>query len=1200
MLSYEAALQVPPPQSYLISDTISDRDAIIDNLLDRIHHKYENVAKENEAIKKALIERGLSLEEILENRDSIDKKKKDVQYIVSGVPVTNATVNQLCRPFENKNYDNGPLEHIKLYDELSSLISAPGYEKTIPGVHVDISNLADPSILPPVPIEHIEDRWYDRDSGLNRTKKYMANLNELATDFITDAVQVESVISRLDDIANDMNSDTVFIKKIFDGLLQQGEEGKINIIFKGGNVYKLFTQVLRNELANSIFKIYLTDVNDYFKKSDCDFCLVFTANKIGDINDYRFIELPRTEENEIKVNTVQYMILNKFRNAFLYSGNEYEYLTLCSKNDSFMQRQMISLGNSMLNSIVSSRFMFEQRLLAYLRKTVNFANDHKLDRYVGASVNLYSNSYGTKYESLLAIMSSDDDLNDCVNTASGLTFGVLNGKVVDWFRLYLSIALRSKEFIPTDPLFKHIRLPKDFIRSIQLDKDLSADWREVKTLYKVRYITNILFGDKSYALVTRDKHGPIDDNYIYSAINSRTSYPDATTEMTSLRFKDLGRLHSNRNDFYIRFSSKNHVEASGEIVSEDIMTSRTIPFSNDPVTGQDRRYITPFYISVNKEIKGRNGKFLSDVSIDTWLQHLRRFSVFGSNSTDIQDPVENPYASLYDRISNKLTDIKKNKETTIDFCLSRLMSSFTLIMYENTDTYLPLSVAGEFIDLSFSFSTDLKHEIYERANHYTHLTNVFSDNFVSDLENINASILSYLDPKSNNPNSYTGILRARGVPVTSAEAAALSRLECIRTGDFITLGSDADIVNFIVNNIGSLYTGTGPLAEYRPIPNDKQKVITYFKMYKFYSTYGSSSLPMLTVNYNTILFPKISNFILDIWSILYTESRYPWNDNKYAKRIQRLLFFMFIEKLQKTTLNNLPSVLKELGIMTDANMQDPKLSNRTKAHLRNKIIPGLKTQNPYVSSFIANYGDTHGETDVIYEEADSIQRIHRYFRMRDAKIYDSLIPQTMRVDPNDPSKGEIVVSACGIDHFMFTYHLLDFLDIYANADPNAPIPFVRCQFIVKRRMTETVGNVGQGNSLVLTQYVLVTLTDTEAGDTNTTLDIIRRTPTHIDYYHPVNNIEQTDLPNPDVILSDGTTIKRYTLISEETSSVFKKMAGYIKTVEAVRERLIITLSNYVNDTNSSAYGIKSIIHEDPLKILLNLYEGDINKVLSMV
>jgi hypothetical protein len=53
-----------------------------------------------------------------------------------------------------------------------------------------------------------------------------------------------------------MNKNKALIDKIFAGKLTNNQRGKIGIIFKGGNVYKLFTQIVSKQLEKRIFQNY--------------------------------------------------------------------------------------------------------------------------------------------------------------------------------------------------------------------------------------------------------------------------------------------------------------------------------------------------------------------------------------------------------------------------------------------------------------------------------------------------------------------------------------------------------------------------------------------------------------------------------------------------------------------------------------------------------------------------------------------------------------------------------------------------------------------------------------------------------------------------------------------------------------------------------------------------------------------------------
>ena len=88
-----------------------------------------------------------------------------------------------------------------------------------------------------------------------RKKKYMATLISILTDYVSNNVRVEKILGRLDIIVDQMNKDKIFINRIFNemNIDTVHNECKIQIVFKGGNVYKLFTAINKSNLQNIIY-----------------------------------------------------------------------------------------------------------------------------------------------------------------------------------------------------------------------------------------------------------------------------------------------------------------------------------------------------------------------------------------------------------------------------------------------------------------------------------------------------------------------------------------------------------------------------------------------------------------------------------------------------------------------------------------------------------------------------------------------------------------------------------------------------------------------------------------------------------------------------------------------------------------------------------------------------------------------------------
>src|SRR5205823_5010979 len=102
-------------------------------------------------------------------------------------------------------------------------------------------------------------------------------------------------------------------------------------------------------------------------------------------------------------------------------------------------------------------------------------------------------------------------------------------------------------------------------------------------------------------------------------------------------------------------------------------------------------------------------------------------------------------------------------------------------------------------------------------------------------------------------------------------------------------------------------------------------------------------------------------------------------------------------------------------------------------------------------------------------------------------------------------------------------------------------------------------------------------------------NVIDNCPKTIDEFK--NNIKNKDIILPD---DNKTVEKQYTLI--KTDEEFYK---YITDINLIREKLILTVLEYQYNAIMIANSKTPILSTDIIKIITNVYEGDINKILTI-
>jgi hypothetical protein len=1128
MLSYETAERIPILEKLLILNAIDSRDKIIDNALTRIEVKYNELLNDNKKLK----------DELAKCEES-KPMKKNYTYgyhnnILPDSVLTESTRKgyELCKPFESYDYDikSNDLEfsHKKIYDDLRKIIAEPGNEIILNHCDVDSKNIDfDPC--------NIDDVEYDYDQTL-RKKRFLSSLIGLTTDYVSDNVYVEKVLEALDNIVNYLNKDTEFINYVLNGLFDsKTHKCRLSLIFKGGNVYKLFTQIISDKMSSSVFGNYMTDIEQYFKKSDCDFGLIFITTNIA-TGEEIILHFDRTDSTENIISVLLFMILNKFRNDFLRDRSGYEYVNICGANDVLMMKRTSILANKMLSTIVEGRLEFETILFELLLKYIQFiyvdpdqnprpgigssnllpikppidlnifAKYKNITTYFADKINI--DTYAT--QTLIGLLSENANKYVAMNQ-----YGVINATIVEWYSLFLAYCFRDKSYLISLDKFQNAQLPRDILKEIQSVKTDSMEWRDVKVTYNTKNISNIIIGDNIYPLSDTNN---LSNRELFVKLMENDIFPDNIVERNIGRIKHLQRVSSNRNDFFLKFSKKKYIDPSGILIIEDIIHTALIPFD------KNQRFITPFYISINKEITAPGGILLRNEGSDGFLLSIKRLSEYGSNGYVKRNSV---YSTLYDKQEYML---KKNKEKnkTLDFGLSRLMLNFMIILETYDNKYYSISVPSEYIDLSYSYNSDIKTRIYESYNGYTLLNGNYNKSKIitDDMILFYKKIINFVT-SGDYSREFT---QKFAVNVNTAII-----LDDLKRLDITKIQNDVIIEDYF--------------KQYQNI--NKMSFDTFLKIIKYYTYYKIRKAPQY-LSFKSVYFPKLHTYILDLYSILFIDSEYPWIDRKYIKRLQRYIFFIFIESLQEINTSNIDKLLLDIGVITS--MQD----------------------------LVYMYNDMKRQPGM-YTENYSYQRAIEYIKYRSTHMVDMLKPVI--------NEDRIIISSGGIDHFMFSYHLLDFIEIHKKTilsqkyikehDTiyfNYDIMYIREQFIVKKKAT--VADDGMDGFV----YILVVITEQEQIN-NIAYNLLVNVPNILQF----NN----NIINPNIVLNNGQSLRRYRLIEND-------LLGYINICEDIKEKLIITIFNYIYDINLSTTHKMNIVPIDPIQLLLNTYEGNIDKILTVV
>jgi uncharacterized protein YnzC (UPF0291/DUF896 family) len=1118
---YSSAIKIPTVEGLHIIDAIDSREKCIVGL-NNIQSKYNAVIEENKLLKSQidLFKKNSVNSNVPSLGCNVLTKKRVRGDGETQIVLTESTQRgyELCKPFLNRPYHHDSINyHINNYNDIFNEIRKPGYMIRLSedDEGANLSNLKKEIGLL---IDGIDKNLFEYETTTKK-KKFLSALCNVVTDFISEMVYVEKILERLDRIVTDINNDEKFIDALFNKFgIKTGIKREIGLIFKGGNVYKLYKTLLNNNLDKTVFANYLDEVEPFFKKSDCDFGLVLIVTDESDRkNDKRFLHL---EKNEDVINTIcslKYMILNKYRNEFL-SGDQrsFEHLSLCGKNDIIMSTKINEIGIKIMNIINENRTEYEQKILKYLTEKISFDNPATYNRYLSHRPN--------KNETLLMVLEKAVDLEHCINNTDKNSFAIRGENIVEWYKFFLSIALNDST-IKFKNSFNGLRFNREFklniIQELNKISTTMIDPRDIKALYNVKQITNIVMGDHSYP-ITSDLSGEInsdDDSSIYQKIinnNDANNYAKTVAH----RLLALERLHSNRNDFYVRFKRTRD--------GDNFLNVQSIPFDDN------NSFITPFYISVNKDISLKIQKFTSNSGVENWKTNIKRLSQCGSSG--YEEIKSNPYENLSKIIENE--NIKNYN--MFDFSLSRIMLSVVMICKTFDNKYIALPIPGEFIDLSYSYKHDYKTLLFEHYKGYSCFNKSIDGYEYDEIAKTYDKIIKYA--KSNDYLNYLS-RKSKNHGLTSAQLNEKQKKlidAWINVNDEILLKEEE--YASIIDEINKI---------------NKEKIIIsgnfadLLKIVRYYTKYGSGQSALIRFINNTIYIPVLSTYIMDLYAILFSDVEYPWNDGKYSKRLQRYIFFVFIEKLRSISANNI-SLIAPL---------DPN------NNILNEL--GIRINDDPINNFNKYMGISSERKEDNYSSHNSFERASRYLNLRSNIAIDD---NRIRTNHNT------IESASGIDRFMFGYHLLDFLDIRSDIDT-----FRRIQFIVP--------NNGA--------YILVTLTNDEtksnAGNEilqrplkDKAFDIDRNNKEfHDEKYNKVYKRYQRITINDDDLIHENQNFKDFS----------KELYKYIKFVEYIREKLIITVVNFAY--NYILGDRLTVVSDDTMSMLLNLYDGDINRILTV-
>jgi hypothetical protein len=148
---------------------------------------------------------------------------------------------------------------------------------------------------------------------------------------------------------------------------------------------------------------------------------------------------------------------------------------------------------------------------------------------------------------------------------------------------------------------------------------------------------------------------------------------------------------------------------------------------------------------------------------------------------------------------------------------------------------------------------------------------------------------------------------------------------------------------------------------------------------KMYKVYISKNLTPYQFKYDEegnkdeIYIPSLETTLLDLISILFEYRDFPWEDQKYEKRLYRLLILVFIKELPKYKIEDLRKKLLSKSRRKYKNMEDIDFDT---IRYRNDE---LKELSSYLKDEKKNYQDYENKFDQIVKKLiNIIDKIHKY------------------------------------------------------------------------------------------------------------------------------------------------------------------------------------------------------------------------------
>jgi hypothetical protein len=934
-------------------------------------------------------------------------------------------------------------------------------------------------------LNEIENHTHFTQNETQPYKKFMGELSIVLTDYVSKTVDNEKVLNDFDKILEDLNTNQRFIKKIFAEKKTSEDidistlNPKFVLVFKGGNTYKMYNEVIKKSLGNSIM-----GESSFFSKSDADFSLKIMIEN-GGKKEFIAFDADGDDFKNI-ISTVFYLILNKFKNMF--TKNNCEYMEICRNNDNIMRRHMKDMKKQCLDRILKSRAEFESKLMNKMIK-LNYV---KID---AQQIKIVENNYTEEKLIESYTKSENKTLIEILNADKDGSKGLQNiDDIINEYKLFIAIAFRDYNKLPEAS--KNGNIDKNIVIEIQGLKTESY-WRDVKTLYDVRDITHICIGDVNYT-VSDDVNDMKTNDELYNLLISKLN-KDINEERDSMdvpieRMKNMGRISSNRNDYAM------------ETIENYAGKLTTTTMDIYPIH-MEQRFKTPFFISINKRIKKILPKISGPTRQTDLLRNLYRFryNIDGKEHNERKD-YETSFDKSFEELQKHVTYAKPNSSDHLkgllltDIVLGRLMVNIGLVFKLKDKSYTTLSVPAEFIDITYAYKGTLKSKMNEKHEDYI-LLNAFENNkHLQDMK----KIVDLYNQKKENVN-------------------------------------DAEVLGLNVNDVKDVKTFKSVIDTYNATNMGKE-------LAKY-------------VDHKYIYFPKMHTEILDLYAIFLLEFKSINSAHKFEKRLNRFLLLSVIEQMSTndyaTVLNN------QLSFMGYTCKNNNKIVN-----ILNDLIKKNNIKN----------------TDVPNNKFKLLHDIRQ-------EIIDD---DSFAIDINDTTR---IKSMCGIDRFLYNYHMLDDNDNLHGLPPNNLVEdecknTTRKMFILKineyyfvitlneklRKINKNENNVAKNENYAASIATAIKEIYKICNGNNTTNDIKNE----IDKNKIINEFKQLDAENENnnVALCDNSN-----------------EIDFYKKIEIIRERLLMIVIDQMIQIYTRQ-GNNTTMINNPINMFASLYKGSINKMLD--